>query len=382
MTMRRIPAVFIRGGTSKALVFKASDLPADRAAWDTLFIAALGSPDAYGRQLDGMGGGISSLSKVCVIGPPSRADADVDYTFGQVAVDAAAVEYGANCGNMSSAIGPFAVDEGLVAADDGDTTVRIHNTNTGKLILSRFTVEGGRARTDGSCVIPGVSGTGAPIALAFADPAGIYGKGVLPTGQRQETMDVAGGVRVSMIDSAAACIFVAADDLGLTGSEGPETLEADPETLAVLEQVRQAASLAMGVTTDEATAAATRATPKVALVGPPRPYSMLSGEPVAADTYDIAVRMISMGRPHRAVPLTGGLCTATGAAIPGTLLAEFSAVEPDRDDFRIRIGTPSGVIRFGAKVSFDDGQPIVHEAIVERTARRLMEGAVVIPEQQ
>ena len=176
MTETRIPAVFMRGGTSKALVFKATDLPPNRADWDPIFIAALGSPDAYGRQLDGMGGGISSLSKVCVIGPSSRPDADVDYTFGQVAVDAATVEYGANCGNMSSAIGPFAVDEGLVATGDGAATVRIHNTNTKKIILSRFEVADGRACSAGTTVIPGVSGSGAPIALAFAEPAGIYGR--------------------------------------------------------------------------------------------------------------------------------------------------------------------------------------------------------------
>ena len=380
MSQRRIPAVFMRGGTSKALVFKASDLPADRADWDPLFLAALGSPDAYGRQLDGMGGGISSLSKVCVIGPPSRPDADVDYTFAQVAVDSAAVEYGSICGNMSSAIGPFAVDEGLVAAGDGEVTVRIHNTNTGKLILSRFTVENGRARTAGRCVIPGVSGTGAAIALAFTDPAGIYGRGVLPTGRRQEVLDISGGVRVSMIDSAAACIFVAAEDLGLTGSEAPDLLEADRETLSLLEQVRQAGSLAMGVASDAAAARATGSTPKVALVGAPSSYSMLSGEQVGADTYDLAIRMISMGRPHRAVPLTGGLCAATGAAIAGTLLADAVTAKPDQGYSRIRIGTPSGVIHFGANVTDDGDMPIVHEAIVERTARRLMEGTVVIPE--
>ena len=183
-----------------------------------------------------------------------------------------------------------------------------------------------------------------------------------------------------MIDSAAACVFVAARDLGLTGAEAPAELEAAAEGLAVLEEIRRAASIAMGITANAEAAAATGAVPKVAIVGAPVPYHLLSGDAVAAEDYDITIRMISMGLPHRAIPLTGGLSAATGAAIPGTILAEHATTRPDSDDFQIRIGTPSGVIRFGAKVSTDkDGQTMVHEAMVERTARRLMEGQVVIP---
>jgi 2-methylaconitate cis-trans-isomerase PrpF len=180
---RSLRAVFMRGGTSKALMFHQSDLPTDRADWAPIFLAAMGSPDPNGRQLDGMGGGISSLSKVCVIGPPSRPDADVDYTFAQIAVSSALVDYAANCGNMSSAVGPFALDEGLVPAPAGaEAVVRIHNTNTGKIIVSRFPAESGKAATDGALALDGVSGTGAPIRLDFHDPGGAR-TGLLPTGR-------------------------------------------------------------------------------------------------------------------------------------------------------------------------------------------------------
>src|SRR5690606_35771456 len=210
-------AVFARGGTSKALIFHRQDLPPDCACWDAIFLAAMGSPDAYGRQLDGMGGGISSLSKVCVVGPPTRPDADVDYTFAQVQVKEARVDYGGNCGNMSSAIGPFAVDEGLVAAGSGEATVRIHNTNTGKIIHSTFPVAHGRSVERGDLVIPGVSGSGAPVRLDFLEPGGASTGRLLPTGRATDRLEVPGmgAVTVSLVDAANACVFLDAETLGL-----------------------------------------------------------------------------------------------------------------------------------------------------------------------
>jgi 2-methylaconitate cis-trans-isomerase PrpF len=185
-------AVFARGGTSKALIFHVADLPAERSQWDRLFLRAIGSPDPYGRQLDGMGGGVSSLSKVCIVGPPTRPDADVDYTFAQVQVREARVDFSGNCGNMSSAIGPFAVDEGLVKAGDGEATVRIHNTNTGKIIRSTFQVAEGRSVDEGDLIIPGVSGSGAPIRLDFIDPGGASTGKLMPTGRATDTIEVEG----------------------------------------------------------------------------------------------------------------------------------------------------------------------------------------------
>src|SRR5262245_35617824 len=217
MKQLRIPAAFMRGGTSNAVVFHAKDLPADRAQWDEIFLAAIGSPDPYGRQLDGMGGGVSSLSKVCVIGPATRKDADIDYTFAQVLVKDARVDYSANCGNMSSAMGPFAVDEGVVKAAGQEALVRVHNTNTGKTIWSRFPLDDGTAAVDGALAIPGVAGTGAPVRLEFREPGGATTGKLLPTGNVADMLDVPGygAVRVSMVDAANACVFVRASDLGV-----------------------------------------------------------------------------------------------------------------------------------------------------------------------
>jgi len=213
--------VFMRGGTSKAVMFHQRDLPAARDDWAPIFLGVIGAPDPNGRQLDGMGGGVSSLSKVCVIGPPSRNDADVDYTFAQVSVKPAAVDYSGNCGNMSSAIGPFALDEGLVRGGGNEACVRIHNTNTKKLIVSRFPIEEGRAAVDGDFVLPGVAGSGAPIRLEFTDPGGAGTGKLLPSGAPCDVLEVPGlgSIEASLIDAANPCVFVAASSLGATGTE-------------------------------------------------------------------------------------------------------------------------------------------------------------------
>src|SRR5262245_19110393 len=231
MSERAIPAVFMRGGTSKAIMYHARDLPAERADWDPIFMAAMGSPDPNGRQLDGMGGGVSSLSKVCVLAPSRRPDADIDYTFAQILIREAVVDYRGNCGNMSSAVGPFAIDEGLVRPDGEGALVRIFITNTQKLIHARFAVADGRTRYDGDLAIPGVAGTGSPIRLDFIEPGGASTGKLLPTGCALERLDVAeiGTIDVSMVDAANACVFVRAADLGLTGCELPDELEARPD---------------------------------------------------------------------------------------------------------------------------------------------------------
>ncbi|MGH8641653.1 MAG: PrpF domain-containing protein, partial [Burkholderiales bacterium] len=248
MKQLKIPAVFMRGGTSNAVVFNQKDLPVDRALWDEIFLAAIGSPDPYGRQLDGMGGGVSSLSKVCVIGPSTRDDADIDYTFAQVQVKEAKVEYGANCGNMSAAMGPFAVDEGLVRIAGGEALIRVHNTNTRKIIWSRFPLDDGMAAVDGDLAIPGVAGTGAPVKLEFREPGGATTGKLLPTGSVADFLEVpgCGRYRVSMVDAANACVFARAADLGIRGTELPDEIDANPELLKILAAIRIAASVAMG----------------------------------------------------------------------------------------------------------------------------------------
>ncbi|PBC51542.1 2-methylaconitate cis-trans isomerase PrpF family protein [Rhodococcus sp. ACPA1] len=377
--MRRYPAVFMRGGTSKALVFHAADLPEDRSQWDRLFLAAMGSPDPSGRQLDGMGGGISSLSKVCVVGPPTHPDADVDYTFAQVQVTSAAVDYGGNCGNMSSAVGPFAVDEGLVSPKDGEVVVRIHNTNTGKIIHSTFWVRDGQAVTEGGYSIDGVAGTGSPIRLDFLDLGGAATGLLLPTGNVVDTLSVADApsVIVSMVDAANPCVFVEAGALGLDGTELPEHIESLPEHLQRLESIRQAASVAMGVAPTTDAAALNRLVPFVAVVARSAPYSTLSGRRVAVDDTDLLVRFLSSGQPHRAVPVTGAMCSAIASRVPGTVV---HAALGGPDHPTIRLGTPSGVLEVNASVTTDGPAPQLYRAdfaSTYRTARRLFEGRVL-----
>lgn len=374
MSLLKLPAVFARGGTSKALLFHRRDLPADPEAWSPIFLAALGSPDPNGRQLDGMGGGTSSLSKVCIIGPPTCAGADVDYTFAQVAVDRAGVDYGANCGNMSAAIGPFAVDEHLVrVVRDGEVTVRIHNTNTGKLIHSSFEVQGGRVRVDGSLRIDGVAGSGAPIRLEFRDLAGARTGRLLPAGGAlHELRDPRGDrVRASMVDAGNPCVFVDAEALGLDGTESAERLESQCDLMQALEALRRQAAVAMGLAPDAEKAAASRAVPFIGMVARVRPWMSLAGHRFDADDADLSVRMLSSGSAHRAIPITSALCAAVACRTPGTLPQELCRASAGP----LRIGHPSGVIVVEAERDPRSGE--VRHASVYRTARRLFQGEVL-----
>jgi 2-methylaconitate cis-trans-isomerase PrpF len=371
--------VFMRGGTSKALMLHTRDLPADQEAWGPLFTAAMGSPDPYGRQLDGMGGGVSSLSKVCIIAPSTREDADVDYTFCQVLVKDAAVQYKGNCGNMSSAVGPFAVDEGLVRPNGDTATVRIFNTNTNKIIHSTFALEQGLARYDGELVIPGVAGTGAPIRLDFVQPGGASTGALLPTGNTVDRLDVPGlgEIDASLVDAANAAVFVRARDVGLTGLELPDALDARPDVMALLEAIRVQASVRMGIAPDEAAARRITIVPFVAIVSPAADSLSLTGEFVRASEVDMTVRVISNGQPHRALPLTISLCTAVAARIAGTVVSEAAtATEPGA---KLRLGMPSGVLTVGADVEQDSGVWVARAGSFYRTARRLFDGRVYLP---
>ena len=372
-------AVFMRGGTSKAVMFRAEDLPRERARWAPIFLGAIGSPDRNGRQLDGMGGGISSLSKVCVIGAPTRPDADVDYTFAQVSVTGATVDYSGNCGNMSSAVGPFAVDEGLVKATGDEAVVRIHNTNTKKIIVARFAMDGGFAAVDGDFVLPGVAGTGAPVRLEFLEPGGAGTGRLLPTGNIVDRLEVAGAgtIEASLIDAANPCVFVAAEALGMSGIEMPDALDANRDLLERLEAIRVAASLRMGIAGSAAEAASKPSIPKVAMVTGPRAAPTLAGDRIEADGADITVRMISIGQPHRAVPLTGAMCLAVASRIAGSV-AQRVARAADSDEAPVRIAQPSGLTVVGAAVRQCDNGWIADQATVYRTARRLMEGVIFV----
>lgn len=378
MSQRRIPAAFIRGGTSKAIVLKRDDLPDEEAEWPELFAAILGSPDPHMRQLNGMGGGISSLSKICIVGPPTREDADIDYTFAQVGVANDTVDFTGNCGNMSSAMGPFAYDERLVSGPrDGEACVRIHNTNSGKIIVSNFPVKEGLSEVEGTLEIPGVFGTGAPVVLDFLDPTNTFGRGTLPSNRVMDCFTLADQrkVNVTMIDAAVPTVFVAAADVNGSASAHPMKIDADTILMARLEEIRQQASVAMGLTEDLAAASHRIATPKVAMLGPNEDYNDLSGSLQSAQSHDLQIRMISAGQAHRAVPVTGALALACAAVLQGSV--PFVCASDGFDPLNLRIGTPSGVVTVGATKDID--AKAISSARILRTQRRLMDGQVYAP---
>jgi 2-methylaconitate cis-trans-isomerase PrpF len=381
MKQRKIPAVFMRGGTSKAVMFLHRDLPAERAGWDAIFQAALGSPDPNKRQLNGMGGGISSLSKVCVIGPSARDDADVDYTFAQVSVDRGNVGYGANCGNMSSAVGPFAVDEGLVTPAGGEALVRIYNTNTDKIIHSRFAMDGDVAAVNGDFEIKGVAGTGAPVRLDFLDPGGAATGRLLPTGNVIDVIEVdgLGAVEASLVDAANPCIFVEAAALGLTGTEAPAEIDAMAAVMARLESIRAQGAVLMGLaeTAGEATENSP-SSPFVGMVAAPQDAETLAGESIRGDDADLTARIVSSGNTHRALPLTGALCCAVAARIEGTVIHRHARAADDAGG-DLRIMQPSGILPVTCTVTDTDSGWLAERAGVYRTQRRLFEGRVLVP---
>ena len=349
-------------------MFKRSDLPANQNDWAPIFRGALGSPDPNRRQLDGLGTGMGSLSKICVIEPSEREEADVDYTFVQIGVKDGAVDYSSNCGNMSSAVGPFTVDCGMVPADfDGQTTVRIFNTNTNKLIMSRFQVRDGEAVIDGPLAIAGVSGTGAKIELAFVDPAGSRTGKLLPTGQALDEFD---GIKASCVDVGNPCVFVQAAELDVDGTILPDDAELHPHLVSRLENLRREAAVAMGLATNQASVP--EAAPKIVMVSPPSPYSTLSGERMRANSVDLVVRSLSGLGFHRAVQITASLAIAVAAKMNGTVVAANLAPSPVDVD-GITLGHPSGTLLVTAEFGADGS---VSKASVFRTARRIMEGQV------
>lgn len=376
-----IPAVYMRGGTSNAIVFHEKHLPRNRALWEPLFQAAMGSPDSTGRQLDGMGGGVSSLSKVCVVGPPTHSDADVDYTFGQVSVKEGAVDYRLNGGNMSAAIGPFAVDEGLVKASGSEALVRIYNTNTRKLIHSSFALDDGRAAVDGDFTMPGVAGTGARIRLDFLDPGGAVTGKLLPQDRVIHNFQVPGigMLEASILDVVNGCVFINAADVGLTGTEMPEQLDTAHELIAKLEMVRTTAALAMGlVKTAAEFKNKTTLIPMIGLVSPAQDCRTIDGAAIEASSADVTVRMFSMGGwPHRAMPITSAFCLAVASQIDGSVVHRWTRPMANRVG-DLRIAMPSGILVVGARVRNLHGSWYVERVTAYRTARRMFQGAVLV----
>jgi len=377
MPERKTPAAFYRGGTSKAVFFHASDLPQDPSERDQMLLHVLGSPDPYGRQLNGLGGGISSLSKAMWVERSKRNDADIDYTFAQIAIGEPAVDYSANCGNMSSAVGQFAVDEEIYPVPDGDAMIRMYNTNTDIFVHSHFRVEGGRAVTQGNLEIPGVPGVGAPVQLDFLDPSRVSGKGLLPTGNVRETIEVPGfgGVPVSIVDATALCVFVPADIFGLKASECPEDIEARQDVMTALDVIRREASVRAGLSVTAN--AVPLAAPRVAIVASPSTFTSLDGREHQPQDFNLAVRMVSMETIHRAVMMTGAMCLAAASAVEGSVPHSFATGVGD--DGTIKLGNPSGITTSGASVSIEYGSWHAKSTGAERTCRRLMDGHVYHP---
>ena len=368
---RSLPAAYYRGGTSRAVFFKQEDLPHDRKDWDSIFRSVIGSPDPYGRQLDGMGGGISSLSKVCVVGKSTHHEADVDYTFVSLGIKNTDVDYSSNCGNMSSAVGPFAVDSRLFPLENSrdSASVRIHNTNTGKIIHSSFPVVDGEAAADGDFSIDGVAGTAARVQLDFIKPAGSVTGKLLPTGNVTDTFD---GVPATCIDAANPCVFVRAADLGVEGNLTPDEITAQPGLLSRLDSIRRQAGVKMGLA--DTPAAVTGSIPKIALVAGPCSSGSGDGEQkqTSADV-DVLARALSVGQPHKAVPITVALALAAAARVPGSTVAEVVGGKEPVDGAGITIGHASGNLLVGANFE-NDG--VLASATVFRTARRLFEGRI------
>ena len=378
----RIPAVLMRGGTSRALFFHREDLPDDPSLRDHFILAAYGSPDPDRRQVDGVGGATSSTSKVAVISGGDRArerGVDVLYHFGQVSIDHDLIDRRGNCGNISAAVGPFAVDEGLVTATDPVTLVRFLNVNTDKVIVAHVPTQDGRFDPAGDFFVPGVPRGGAALRLDYEDPSGAVTGRLLPTGNTTDKLDVpgVGTIEVSLVDAANPCAFVRWEDLGLTGLESPDRIDGDQELLRRVEAVRSHAGVLAGISPDPAASTATSpSVPKLVFVGEPRDYERTDGTTQDAAETTLRASMMSMGRLHRSFAVTGGICTSVATMVPGTIPHSVAR----RDGDTVRIGHPAGILPLAAAVQRDGEAWQVPSVSAFRTARRLMDGHVIVPD--
>ncbi|MFZ6863159.1 2-methylaconitate cis-trans isomerase PrpF [Undibacterium sp. Ji67W] len=385
----KIPATYIRGGTSKGVFFRLQDLPlaaqVPGAARDAMLLRVIGSPDPYGKQIDGMGGATSSTSKTVILSKSTRSDHDVDYLFGQVAIDKAFVDWSGNCGNLSAAVGSFAISAGLVEADripqNGVAVVRIWQSNIGKTIIAHVPITDGAVQETGDFELDGVTFPAAEVQLEFMDPAADEegaGGSMFPTGNLVDDLDVPGvGVlKATMINAGIPTIFVNAEAIGYTGTELQDAINGDTKALTMFETIRAHGAVRMGLITHIDEAAKRQHTPKVAFVAPPSDYVSSSGKEVVAKDIDLLVRAMSMGKLHHAMMGTAAVAIGTAAAIPGTLV-NLAAGGGERT--AVRFGHPSGTLRVGAEATQIDGEWTVKKAIMSRSARVLMEGWVRIP---
>ncbi|MEL7940432.1 2-methylaconitate cis-trans isomerase PrpF [Pseudomonas delhiensis] len=384
----KIPATYIRGGTSKGVFFRLQDLPercqVPGAARDKLFMRVIGSPDPYSAHIDGMGGATSSTSKCVILSKSSQPDHDVDYLYGQISIDKAFVDWSGNCGNLSTAAGAFAIHAGLVdparIPDNGTCVVRIWQANIHKTIIAHVPVTNGQIQETGDFELDGVTFPAAEIVLEFLDPSddGEEGGSMFPTGNLVDDLEVpgVGTFKATMISAGIPTVFVNAEDIGYKGTELREDINSDPEQLARFEKIRIAGALRMGLIKTAEEAATRQHTPKIAFVSPPKDYRTSSGKQVQAGDVDLLVRALSMGKLHHAMMGTAAVAIGTAAAVPGTLV-NLAAGGGERS--AVRFGHPSGTLRVGAEAKQVDGEWTVTKAIMSRSARILMEGWVRVP---
>lgn len=379
MTQVRIPAVFMRGGTSKGVFFLEQDVPAAGPERDALMLRVIGSPDPYGKQIDGMGAATSSSSKVVIIGKSGRTDCDVDYLFGAPAIENPVVDWSGNCGNLSAAVGPFAIRQGLVDAPrDGIATIRIWQANIQKRIIAHVPMKDGEVVEEGDFVLDGVAFPAAEIVVEFLQPGGSGGS-ILPTGNVVDELNIPGfpGLPATLLNAGNPTIFVDAQRIGLTGTETQDQVNGNAELLQSLETIRAHCTVAMGLaaTAEEATRLRPH-TPKLCLVAPPQTYGAAGGKTVEAAEIDVIARILSMGKLHHAITGTGAVAVAVAAALEGTLV---NRIVGDIGERQVNMGHTAGTVAVGAQTTQVDGNWIVDKAVMSRSARRLMEGWVLVP---
>ena len=377
MSQNWIKATYYRGGTSKGVFFQKKDLPTqDEKELNKIFLKVIGSPDPNGRQLNGMGGGVSSVSKCVIISPSERDDADVDYNFIQIAVDQPIAEWNNNCGNLSGAVGPYAVQEGIIKPKEGENKIRIYQVNTDKIIHSTFNVKDGKPEIEGDYSIAGVYGESSKVRLDYLEPGGSGTGKLLPTGNVIDEIEIDGfgKIKVSVVDAATPLIYIQAEDLGLKGTESPDELDGNAEKMEIIQKIRIKCAFMTGLSKSEHEAPMN--TPSIGIVTSPKDYVSLDKSNIKGDDQDITARMFSMGKTHKAIMGTAGVNIGVAAAIEGTIpnLIKRKGSNP----LELRAGNPSGIMTAGAVIEQVDGKPHAKSAIMYRTFRPLMRGEVLV----
>jgi len=373
----KLPVTIMRGGTSRGVYILESDLPSNHDEWDPIFLRLMGSPDQ--KQIDGLGGSQPTTSKIAIISKSSRPEVDIDYTFAQISVDKPLVSYKGNCGNISSGVGPLAIEKGLVKAQKGITTVRIFNTNTEKIIIEEVQTPEEKVEYSGNFSIAGVPGSAAPIKLKIINPSGTLGKGLLPTNNPVDILEIPdfGKINASIIDCSNPLVFIKASDIGLTGKENPNEINSNQKILDLLEVIRGVSAVKLGLIDDyKKSAFETPGIPKMTFVANPDDYTTLDGQKIKKENIDLISRMMSMQKAHPSYAMTGAMCTAAAAIIPNSIVNQV--INKNYDSKFIRIGHSGGVLECGVDYKENGNCPIIEDAFGFRTANLLMEGIAYI----